>query len=95
MDDTKTQKVPSQLTYQAGKHTYTFSPLTEGQILAVVLSQSIGPAAVMSVAGDLLQKAGPEGQWAEFVKRLSAGEHTAEDFSLLVTFMLTGGTGDE
>lgn len=78
-----------------GDHTYNFKPLTQGQVLAIVLSQSVGGSSSVAVIGEVLRAASPEGQWKLFISRLAVGEHTDKDLVTLVNTLLAGDAGDE
>lgn len=86
MDDKRTVKVIS-----VGE-TYSFEPLTEGQISAIVLAQNLGDVKLVSIAGKVLQRQGGEDQWMQILNRMATEEITARDFSQLLSDAINGGT---
>ena len=71
---------------------YRFEPLTEGQIAAIIMAQSIDGVRLMDVAGKVLLLRGGEEQWVAILNRMATEEMDTKAFTALLRDAINGGT---
>lgn len=88
MDDTDT------LTITVDNHTYTATPPTEGQLLALILCRDLDTRDALGILTDVLKEAVGSAQWTQFLRRLALGEHTGKAFMTMAQGLVPG-DGDD
>lgn len=76
---------------QLGEHTYQFRKLNEGQLLALILSNSLGGGHTIDAAGRVAAEVSADGEWPQFIRRMASGEHTPDHLAKLVDVFVNGG----
>lgn len=90
MDDNK--KI---VTAKIGEVEYAFRAMSEGQITAVVLSQSLGELELLRTAGLVLTDLAEDDSWRKLLRALATDAVTTNDFVTLIRDLIQGSAGAE
>lgn len=86
MDDIKL------ITVSYGDAVYTFEPLSEGQIAAVLLAQKVSFSRMLEITSVVMAKKSHEGSWDEILTQLATEDLDPKGLTQILSDVINGGS---